>query len=70
MPSQHSQRDIGLQEPTKQHQNTTCSGYCTKAATPFSGIFEWSQAQTPLRWRIVTIVSAQIVLEKGFLSIN
>src|ERR1035441_10306773 len=34
MPSQHSQRDIGLQEPTKQHQNTTCSGYCTKAATP------------------------------------
>src|ERR1039457_2001810 len=34
MPSQHSQRDIGLQEPTKQHQNTTCCGYCTKAATP------------------------------------
>src|ERR1035441_5920057 len=38
MPSQHSQRDIGLQEPTKQHQNTTCSGYCTKAATPLSAI--------------------------------
>src|ERR1035441_7815606 len=38
MPSQHSQRDIGLQEPTKQHQNTTCSGYCTKAATPLERI--------------------------------
>src|ERR1039457_3490042 len=46
MPSQHSQRDIGLQEPTKQHQNTTCSGYCTKAATPLQGFTKNSVLNT------------------------
>src|ERR1035441_2972661 len=43
MPSQHSQRDIGLQEPTEQHQNTTCSGYCTKAATPLCPLLRHSR---------------------------
>lgn len=44
MPSSHSQRAIGIQEPAKHTQYTTCSVYRTKAAIPLSRIM-WCVAQ-------------------------